>query len=103
MTNEELLRYLLAESLQKDGENAFSVRMLRQQLASLERFKPLEKAYHQFHIRARQGPPEDHPKYPEGHPANYREDMYGNPVLSPEDRAEAEAEAQEEKRQQEER
>ena len=73
------------------------------ELASLERFKPLEKAYHQFHIRARQGPPEDHPKYPEGHPANYREDMYGNPVLSPEDRAEAEAEAQEENRQQEER
>ena len=62
MTNEELLRHLLDESLRKDGKNAFSTRMLRQQLESLERFKPQEEAYHQFHIGARQGPPEDDPK-----------------------------------------
>ena len=77
MTNEESLRRLLAVSLQKDGENAFSTRMLRQQLHSLERFKPLEQAYHQFHVGARQGPPE------EGDPL---EDNFGNRVPPPEEK-----------------
>jgi hypothetical protein len=50
---------------------------------------------HQFHIGAKGEASED------PQPGEYQEDMYGNPVLSPEERAEAE-EAEEEKRQQEE-
>ena len=49
MTNEELLRTLLAESSQERGENAFSTRMLREQLESLLRFKNYRtSATHQF-------------------------------------------------------
>ena len=55
MTNEELLRTLLAESLQERGENAFSTRMLREQLESLLRFKNYRtSATHQFLVGARQ-------------------------------------------------
>ena len=83
MTERELLNTLLEKSLRKRGENGFLVQHLRAQLHSLDRFEPLEKAYHQFHIGTSQGPPEDDPKYPEGHPANYREDMYGEPGAEP--------------------
>jgi hypothetical protein len=62
MTNEELLKHLLAERLAKDGENAFSTRKLRAQLASLQHFKraKLAEGSQKFHVRARQVPPEDH-------------------------------------------
>ena len=52
MTEREWLNTLLEDSLQRHGENAFSTRMLRQQLASLDRFEPLEKAYQQLLIGA---------------------------------------------------
>jgi hypothetical protein len=77
MTERELLNTLLAESLQKHGENGFFVRHLRAQLHSLDRFEPLEKAYHQFHIGARQGPPEE---------GDRLEDNFGNRVPPPEEK-----------------
>ena len=69
---------------------------MRQQLASLEYFKKVKPALgtEEFHIGARGEASEDL------QPGEYQEDMYGNPIMSPEERAEAEAE--EEKRQQEE-
>ena len=36
MTNKEYVKYQLEASLREVGENAFSTRMLRQQMASLE-------------------------------------------------------------------
>ena len=42
MTNEVLLRRLLAKALQRHGEDAFSTRQLRAQLASLEYFKKVK-------------------------------------------------------------
>jgi hypothetical protein len=83
MTNEDFLRTQLERSLQERGENAFSVRMLRQQLESLLWEKnhpdnPLNT--HLFHIGARREASEDL------RPGEYREDMYGNPILSPEER-----------------
>ena len=60
MTNEELLRTLLAESSQERGENAFSTRMLREQLESLLRFKNYRtSATHQFLVGARGEASED--------------------------------------------
>ena len=81
MTNKEYLNFLLEESLREDGENASSMRMLREQLAA-EQWA--EK------IRTRGEASEDL------QPGEHQEDMYGNPVLSPEERAEAEEERQEE-------
>jgi hypothetical protein len=70
--------------------------MLRRQLASMEWWENIRVSQtHQFHKGARGEASEDL------QPREYREDMYGNPILSPEEQAEAEAE--EEKRQQEER
>jgi hypothetical protein len=87
MTNEELLRTQLAASLRESGENAFSTRMLRQQLASLEWAKNIPPlGTHQVLVGARGEASEDL------QPGEHREDMYGNPVLSPEERAEAEEE-----------
>ena len=99
MTNRELLNTLLEETLQEDGENGFLVQHLRAQLKSMDRFEPLEKAYQQFLIGAGPWPPEHRPDLPENPQENYREDMYGNRAMSPEEMAEAE---EEEKRQQEE-
>ena len=67
---------------------------MRQQLASLEYFKKVKPALgtEEFHIGARGEASEDL------QPGEYQEDMYGNPIMSLEERAEAE----EEKRQQEE-
>ena len=79
MTNEEYLKTALAERLQKVGENAFSTRMLRQQLASLEWAKNIPPlGTHQFHVGARGEASEDL------QPGEYREDMYGNAI--PDDR-----------------
>ena len=99
MTNEEYLRAALASALRRHGENAFSVRQLRQQLASLEYFKKVKPALgtETFHIGARQGTPEDHPK---ANPLESREDMYGSVI--PDDQEGSPPEAEEEKRQQEE-
>ena len=79
MTNEELLRSLLAKALRKHGEGAFSVRQLREQLRSLEYFKKVKPALgtEEFHIGARGEASEDL------QPGEYQEDMYGNPILSP--------------------
>ena len=89
-TNEEYLETLLAKALQRHGENAFSVRQLRSQLASLRYFKkvkPLQGTeVEEFHVGARGEASEDL------QPGKYQEDMYGNPLMSPEERAEAEAE-----------
>ena len=83
MTNEDLLRTALEERLQKAGENDFSVRQLRQQLASLEYFKKVPPlGTHQFHVGARAEASEDL------QPGEYQEDMYGNPIMSPEEKAE---------------
>ena len=76
------MKRLLDVSLAKDGENAFSTRQLRAQLASLQHFKKLKLAEGQnkFHLGVRQGPPEDHQEarpadHREAHPADHREDM----------------------------
>ena len=93
MTNEELLRTVSwKRALQKAGENDFSVRQLRQQLASLEYFKKVPPlGTHQFHVGARGEASEDL------QPGEYQEDMYGNPIMSPEEKAEkAEEERQQE-------
>ena len=90
MTNVELLKRLLDVSLQKYGENASSVRTLREQLAHAQEWEKLGQDYHQFHIGG-WGQPED---------ADPLEDMYGNRIPSELERAEAEEE--EEKRQEEE-
>jgi hypothetical protein len=96
MTNKEYVKHLLDMNVREHGEDDFMTQQLRAQLRSMEYFEKVnEKQQHQeFHIGSRQGPPEAHPAGLE------REDMYGNPVLSPEEKAEAEAE--EEKRQQKE-
>jgi hypothetical protein len=94
VTIEESLKRLLARSLEKHGENAFSTRQLRQQLASLEadrRAARKAQGLQKFHLGARQGQPED---------GDRLEDMYGNRIPSELERAEVEVE--EEKRQQEE-
>jgi hypothetical protein len=63
------------------GENAFSTQMLRAQLDSLDHFQD-DEPHHQFHVGARG-------EASEGlQPREHREDMYGNPVLSPKERAE---------------
>lgn len=79
MTIEESLKRRLAESLQRGGENAFSVRTLRQYLASIAHFRRLKlsEGLNKFHLGARQRPPEDHPK---AHPLEPREDMYGTVI-----------------------
>lgn len=85
MTNEELLRTQLAESLREAGENAFSTRMLRQQLEFLQWAKNIPLlGPHQFHVGARGEASEDL------QPGEYQEDMYGNPIMSPEEKAEEE-------------
>jgi hypothetical protein len=102
MTIEESLKRRLDVRLAKHGESDFSAQQLKAQLASLKHFKrvKLAEASQKFHLGARQGPPEDRQDLPENPQENYREDMYGNRAMSPEEIAEAEAE--EEKRQQEE-
>ena len=67
-----ILRHLLAERLRKDGKNAFSTRMLRQQLESLEKFKPQEEAYPPVPHRGEAGAARGRP---EGPPIGTREDM----------------------------
>ena len=88
MTNKELLKTALESTSRRHGENAFSTRMLKQQLATLQWAKNIPPlGTHQFHIGARGEASEDL------QPGEYREDMYGNPVLSPEERAEEEKKA----------
>ena len=79
MTIEDSLKRRLAVRLQKHGESDFSAQQLQAQLKSLQHFKRVKLAEGQqkFHLRARQGPPEDDQ---EPHPADHREDMYGNVI-----------------------
>ena len=74
MTNKEYVNSLLEANLREHGEGDSLTRMLRDQLASMEW---AEK------IRTRGEASEDL------QPGEHREDIYGNPVLSPEERAEA--------------
>ena len=64
------------------------MRQLRNQLASIEHFKKVKPAQgtETFHIGARGEASEDLPL------GEYREDMSGNPIMSPEERTEVEAE-----------
>ena len=80
MTNEVFLRRLLAKALQRHGEDAFSVKQLRAQLASPEYFKKVKPSLgtETFHVGARGEASEDL------QPGEYREDMYGNAI--PDDR-----------------
>ena len=78
MTHEALLRRRLEKALQMHGEDAFSVRQLRAQLASALYFKKVKPALgtEEFHIGARGEASEDL------QPGEYQEDMYGNPIMS---------------------
>jgi hypothetical protein len=73
MTNAEWLKRLLDVSIQRHGENAFSTRTLREQLAHAQE---RESARHRFYIGGR-GQPE------EGDPL---EDNFGNRVPPPEEK-----------------
>ena len=50
MTNMEYVKHLLDEAKQRHGENAFSTRMLRRQLESMQFWEKREQAlYNKFH------------------------------------------------------
>ena len=89
MTNEELLKRLVDVSTRRHGENAFSTRIFREQLAHAQQRR--ESAMHRFYIGGRGKPQEGDPP--------------GGQLRKPgtEPTGEAEVEAEEEKRQHEER
>ena len=81
MTIEASLRRHLAANLAKHGENDFSTRQIRRQLERLVAAKAAKLSagsqVQKFHLGARQGTPEDHPK---ANPLESREDMYGSVI-----------------------